>query len=235
MELVGDQVGFQLKEQVHVSLEVHQCSILNMAQNPSICELSPWLKMFCWHELAVNHIILTSTPFDHNKQTNVFLTLISGEFNLDCLPFMVQAYLENTQTMIGHVPYHLKWLVVYVEDSHVATMKFNQLWVPSTINKYCMLMTKLFIIMVRSRDNNLVDDKPFVNVLDNLHLDLANALENFISYIQCRQDANMVLLHICRPPTCLVVQQELQTSCPIIRVPDCEQLKVGPFIKQLCI
>jgi hypothetical protein len=60
-------------------------------------------------------------------------------------------------------------------------MKLNQLWVPSTINKYYMLMTKLFIIMVWSRDNSLVDDKPFVNVLGNLHLDLANALENFIS------------------------------------------------------
>jgi len=37
--------------------------------------------------------------------------------------------LENAQTMIGHVPYHFKWLVVYVEDSPVATMGLNQLWV----------------------------------------------------------------------------------------------------------
>jgi hypothetical protein len=29
-----------------------------------------------------------------------------------------------------------------------------------------------------------MDDKPFVNVLGNLHLDLTNALENVISYIQ---------------------------------------------------
>jgi hypothetical protein len=81
--------------------------------------------------------------------------------------------------------------------------------------------------MVRSRDNNPVDDKPFVNVLDNLHFDLANALENLISYIQRRQDANrddediihihMVLLHICRLPTFLIIQQELQTSCPIMK------------------
>jgi hypothetical protein len=46
MELAGDRVGLQLKEQVHVSLEAHQCSILNMAQNQSICELSPRLRMY---------------------------------------------------------------------------------------------------------------------------------------------------------------------------------------------
>jgi len=57
MELVGDQVGFQLKEQVRALLKAHQCSILNMVQNPSIYELSPWLNMFHWHELAINHII----------------------------------------------------------------------------------------------------------------------------------------------------------------------------------
>jgi hypothetical protein len=45
MELAGEQGGLQLKEQIHVSLEAHQCSILNMAQNPSICELNPWLIM----------------------------------------------------------------------------------------------------------------------------------------------------------------------------------------------
>jgi len=84
--------------------------------------------------------------------------------------------------MIGRVPYHLRWLVVFIKDSHVATMGLNQLWVPSTISKYYMLMAKLLITMVRSRDNNLVDDKPFVNVLGNLHLDLANALEDLISY-----------------------------------------------------
>jgi hypothetical protein len=85
--------------------------------------------------------------------------------------------------MIGCVPYHLKQLVVFVEDFHVATMGLNQLWVPSIISKYCMLMTKLLITMVRSRDNSLVDGKPFVNVLGNLHLDSANALKNLISYI----------------------------------------------------
>jgi hypothetical protein len=58
--------------------------------------------------------------------------------------------------------------------------------------------------MVRSI--NPMDNKPFINVLGNLHLNLANALENIIYYIQCRQDTNkddedlvhihMVLLHI---------------------------------------
>jgi hypothetical protein len=64
-----------------------------------------------------------------------------------------------------------------------------------------------------------MDDKPFINVIGNLHLDLANAFDNLISYIERRQDANiddedlvhihMVLLHICRPPTCPVVQHGL--------------------------
>ncbi|CAK9228751.1 unnamed protein product [Sphagnum troendelagicum] len=81
--------------------------------------------------------------------------------------------------------------------------------------------------MVRSRDNSPVDDKPFVNVLGNLHSDLGDALDNFVSYIRGRQDADMddedlvrvhtMLLHICRPPTCQVVQQEPQIACPIMR------------------
>jgi len=95
----------------------------------------------------------------------VLSTSISGEFNLDCSPLMIRTYLENAQTMISRVPYHFKWLVVYVEDSPVAIMGLNQLWVPSTINKYCMKMNKLLITMVRSRNNNSVDDKPFINFL----------------------------------------------------------------------
>jgi hypothetical protein len=143
------------------------------------------LGMFHWHKLAINCIILACTPIDHIKQTSMLPTLINGEFNLDCLPLLVQTYLENAHTMIGRVPYHLRRLVVFVEDSHVATVGFNQLSVPSIISKYCLLMNRLLIIMVRSRDSNPVDDKPFVNVINNLHLDLANALENLISYIQC--------------------------------------------------
>ncbi len=67
MELAGDSVGLQLKEQVHVSLHAHQCSTSNVARNPSIRELSPWLRISCWHELAINHIILVGTPLDHVK------------------------------------------------------------------------------------------------------------------------------------------------------------------------
>ncbi len=209
-----------------------------MAPNPSIRELSPWLRLSRWHELAVNHIIPAGTPLDHIKQASVLLTLIGGESNLDRLPLMVRGYLENAQAMIGRVPYHLRRLVVSVEDSPVATMGLNQLWVPSTISKYCMLMTKLLIMMVRSRDSGPVDDKPFINVLGNLHSDLGDALENLISYIQSRQDANRddedfvrihtVLLHICRPPTCSIVQHRLQTSCPIIKFLIVNSLKSDP-------
>jgi hypothetical protein len=51
-------------------------------------------------------------------------------------------------------------------------------------------MAKLFITMVRSRDGSLVDDKPFINVLGDLHPDLANALDRLIFHIRGRQDAN---------------------------------------------
>jgi len=139
--------------------------------------------------------------------------------------------------MISCVPYHLRRLVIYVEDSPMATMGLNQLWVPSTISKYCMLMTRLLITMVRSKESNLVDDKPFVNVFGNLHLDFTNALENFISYIQHQQNANKndedfvhihtVLLHICRLPTCPVISHELQTSCPIMRFLIMNNLKLN--------
>jgi hypothetical protein len=120
---------------------------------------------------------------DHIKQASVLSNLISGESNLDRLPLMVRAYLENAQAVVGRVPYHLRRLVVFVEDSPVATMGLNQLWVPSTISKYCMLMTKLLVTMVRSRDSAPVNDEPFVNVLGDLHSDLGDALENLISYI----------------------------------------------------
>ncbi|CAK9882162.1 unnamed protein product [Sphagnum jensenii] len=81
--------------------------------------------------------------------------------------------------------------------------------------------------MVRSRDNAPVDDEPFVNVLGNWHPDLGDALENFISHIRSRRDADKddedlvpihaVLLEICRPPACSVVQHGPQIGCPIIR------------------
>jgi hypothetical protein len=151
---------------------------------------------------------------------------------------MVRTYLENVQAMIGRVPYHLKWLVVCVQDSPVATVGLNQLWVPSTISKYCMLMTKLLVTMVWSKDSSPMDDKPFVNVLDDLHSNIGDALENLISYIQSRQDADRddedfvcihtMLLHICRPPTCPVVQHELPTSCPIIKFLIMNSLKSDP-------
>jgi len=117
-------------------------------------------------------------------------------------------------------------------------MGFNQLWVPSTVSKYYMLMTKLLIAMVRSRDSNPTDDKPFVNVLSQSHLDLANALDRLISYIQGWQDADMdnedlihihtVLLHINRSPMCPVVSHGLQTSCPIMRFLIVNNLKSNP-------
>jgi hypothetical protein len=64
-----------------------------------------------------------------------------------------------------------------------------------------------------------MDDEPFVNVLGDLRSDFRDALENLISHIRSRRDADRddedlvpihtVLLHICRSPTCPVVQHGL--------------------------
>ncbi len=128
--------------------------------------------------------MLEGTPLDHIKRASVLPNPISGESNLDRFPSMVRAYLENAQAMISRVPYHLRRLVVSVVDSPLAAVGLNQLLVPSTISKYFMLMTKLLTTMVRSRDSAPADDKPFVNVLGNLHSDLGDALENLLSHIR---------------------------------------------------
>ncbi len=82
------------------------------------------------------------------------------------------------------------------------------------------------------------DDEPFVNILGDLHSDLRDALENFISYIRSRRDADRddedlvpihtMLLHICRPPTRPVVQHRPQTGCPLIRFLIVNSLKLDP-------
>ncbi len=123
---------------------------------------------------------------DRIKRASVLPNLIEGESNLDRLPSMVRGYLEVAHAMIGRVPYHLRRLVVSVEDSPLATVGLNQLWVLSTISKYCMLMTKMLITMVRTRDSAPVDDEPFVNVLGNLHPDLGDALR--ISFLTSKVD-----------------------------------------------
>jgi hypothetical protein len=89
MELKGDLAGLHLKEQVHVSLQTHQCSMGNMAPNPSIRELSPWLRVSRLHELAVNHIIPAGTSLDCIKRASVLANPIGRESNLDRLPSMV--------------------------------------------------------------------------------------------------------------------------------------------------
>jgi hypothetical protein len=96
MELEGNPTGLHLKEQVHVLLQAHQCSMGNVAPNPSIRELSPWLRVSRWHELAVNRIIPAGTPLDRIKRTNVLPNLIGEESNLDRSASMVIAYLETT-------------------------------------------------------------------------------------------------------------------------------------------
>jgi hypothetical protein len=78
-----------------------------------------------WHDLAVDHVILAGTPLDHIKRAGMLPTPGNGEFNLDRLPLMVRAYLDNAQALIGRLPYHLRRLVISVEDSPVATLGIN--------------------------------------------------------------------------------------------------------------
>jgi hypothetical protein len=82
--------------------------------------------MSCWHELVVNHIVPAGTPLDRIKKASVLPNSIDEESNLDRLPLMVRGYLEATQAMIGHVPHHLRQLVVSVDDSPLATVGLNQ-------------------------------------------------------------------------------------------------------------
>jgi hypothetical protein len=67
---------------------------------------------------------------------------------------------------------------------NVATMGLNKLWMPSSKHKCCLLMTKKFTTMVRSKDNNPQNDNPIINVFGNLHTNLASSLKRFIIYIQ---------------------------------------------------
>lgn len=89
MELEGDPAWLHLKEQVHISLRAHQCSVRNAAPNPSIRELRPWLRVSRWYELTINQIIPEGTPFDRIKRASVLPNPIGGESNLDRLPSMV--------------------------------------------------------------------------------------------------------------------------------------------------
>ncbi|CAK9274087.1 unnamed protein product [Sphagnum jensenii] len=87
-----------------------------------------------------------------------------------------------------------------IANHHLA----NHFFLPVDASRQPCKVQRLF---KQVRDNSPVDDKPFVNVLGNLHSDLGDALDNFVSYIRGRQDADMddedlvcvhtVLLHIC--------------------------------------
>jgi hypothetical protein len=61
---------------------------------------------------------------------------------------MIHAYHEKSQTIIRHVQYWLRQLVIVVDVTKLAKVGFNEFWVPSTKSKYCTLMTKLFIAMI---------------------------------------------------------------------------------------
>lgn len=88
-------------------------------------------------------------------------------------------------------------------------------------------MTKLFIVMIRSRDNNLQGDKPIIYVFGDLHINMALLLDPLIVTIQRKQYVDIddddligsheVLSKICRPSTSMIIQPKLQTNCPIMR------------------
>jgi hypothetical protein len=100
-------------------------------------------------------------------------------------------------------------------------------------------MTKLLTTMVRSRDNALVDDEPFVNVLDDLRSDLEDVVENLISYIRSWRDVDMddedlVSIHsvVAHLPIVDVFSRSTQVVNRLSNnlVPDHEQLEIGPFV-----
>jgi hypothetical protein len=93
----------KFKEDVEMSFENHQCSITNQPNNPTIHELSPWLRVFCWHDLATDHIIPSNAPIDEIMVEFEFLEPANGDFNWDRLPLMIQANHEKTQIIIYHV------------------------------------------------------------------------------------------------------------------------------------
>jgi hypothetical protein len=78
----------------------------------------------------------------------------------------------------------MRWLVIIVDVTKLAKVGFNELWVPSTRSKYYALMTKLFIAMIRSRDNSFLGVKPIINVFGDLHIDMASSLDCLIVTIQ---------------------------------------------------
>ncbi len=79
--LGSDQDWLKLKEHVQMSFEDHQHSIVNQPNNPTICELSPWLRVSCWHNLATNHIIPLGAPMDEIMATFELLGPTDGDFN----------------------------------------------------------------------------------------------------------------------------------------------------------
>jgi hypothetical protein len=80
-------------------------------------------------------------------------------------------------------------------------------------------MTKLFIAMIWSRDNNLPSDKPIIYVFGDLHIDMALLFDPLIVTIQRKQYVDIddddligsheVLSKICRPSTSMIIQPKL--------------------------
>jgi hypothetical protein len=81
------------------------------------------------------------------------------------------------------VQYQLKHLVISTNISSVTTVGLNELWMPSSKNKYCVFMIKLFNTMIQSRDENPSHDKHAANVLGDLHTNLTSSFD-LITFIQ---------------------------------------------------
>jgi hypothetical protein len=116
----------------------------------------------------------------------------------------------------NHPPlqYWLRWLVITIDVTKLAKVGLNELWVPSTINKYCALMTKLFTIMIRSRDNSPLGDKPIISVLSDLHTDLTSLFDRSILTIHYGQYMTlmMTIWLLCTKSCWRFVDRQLQQS-----------------------
>jgi hypothetical protein len=76
-----DQDWLKLKEHVQMSFKNHQHSIANQPNTPTSYELSPWLRVSCWHNLATNHIIPLGAPMDEIMATFELMGRTDGDFN----------------------------------------------------------------------------------------------------------------------------------------------------------
>jgi hypothetical protein len=83
MDLESDKVGLKLKIHVQKSFENNQHSMASLLNNFGIGELNPWLRMFCWHKLSINHMFWLDIPTNQIITTFVFIVFTNYDFDFN--------------------------------------------------------------------------------------------------------------------------------------------------------